>query len=66
MADTATAPAQDGADKTRPQKPDEAKFKEDVAKAEKEHEAAQARFVGLSTARTTPTLTRIERLSCQG
>ncbi len=47
MADIAAAPAQDGADKTRPQKPDEAKFKADVAAAEKEHEAAQARFVCL-------------------
>jgi phage FluMu gp28-like protein len=45
MADVASTPAQDGADKTRPQKPDEAKYKEDLAKAEKEHEAAQARFV---------------------
>ena len=47
MADVATAPAQDAAEKGRPQKPDEAKFKADVAAAEKEHEAAQARFVCL-------------------
>jgi hypothetical protein len=45
MADVAATPATDGADKSRPQKPDEAKFKADLAKAEKEHEAAQARFV---------------------
>ena len=44
MADTQTAPAADGAHK-RPEKPDEAKFKADLAKAEKDHEAAQARFV---------------------
>ncbi|OQV01849.1 hypothetical protein CLAIMM_07140 [Cladophialophora immunda] len=43
MADVDTPPATDGAHK-RPEKPDEAKFKEDVAKAEKVHEAAQARF----------------------
>ena len=45
MADTTAAPVQDGADKPRAQKPDEAKFKADIAKAEKEHEGAQARFV---------------------
>ncbi|EXJ53440.1 uncharacterized protein A1O5_13308 [Cladophialophora psammophila CBS 110553] len=43
MADVETAPATDGAHK-RPEKPDEAKFKDDLAKAEKAHEAAQARF----------------------
>jgi hypothetical protein len=48
MADTATSPTvQDPTDKSRPPKPDEAKFKEDLAKAEKDHEAAQARFVCL-------------------
>jgi chromosome segregation ATPase len=44
MADTAAPPAADAAQKGRPEKPDEAKFKADLAKAEKEHEAAQARF----------------------
>lgn len=44
MADTTTAPATDVAQKGRPEKPDEAKFKADLAKAEKEHEAAQAKF----------------------
>ncbi|KIW12621.1 hypothetical protein PV08_09899 [Exophiala spinifera] len=45
MADSETTPpATNGAQKARPEKPDEAKFKADVAKAEKEHEAAQARF----------------------
>ncbi|KIX03476.1 uncharacterized protein Z518_07029 [Rhinocladiella mackenziei CBS 650.93] len=44
MADVATTPATDGIQKTRPEKPDEAKFKADLAKAEKDHEAAQARF----------------------
>ncbi|KAJ9610677.1 multicopy suppressor of BFA (Brefeldin A) [Cladophialophora chaetospira] len=43
MADTQTAPVADGANK-RPEKPDEAKYKSDLAKAEKDHEAAQARF----------------------
>lgn len=45
MADVAAPAVPDTADKSRPQKPDEAKFKADVAKAEKDHEAAQARFV---------------------
>lgn len=31
--------------KTRPEKPDEAQYKEDLAKAEKEHAAAQAKLV---------------------
>ena len=44
MADTATAPAADSGIK-RPEKPDEAKFKNDVAEAEKAHKAAQAEFV---------------------
>lgn len=44
MADTAAPPAADAAQKGRPEKPDEAKFKADLAKAEKEHEGAQARF----------------------
>ena len=47
MADVANTSATNGVDKTRPEKPDEAKYKEELAKAEKEHEAAQARFVGL-------------------
>jgi hypothetical protein len=44
-AETSPAPADTGAQKTRPEKPDEAKYKADLAKAEKDHEAAQARFV---------------------
>lgn len=44
MADTEKVPVADGASK-RPEKPDEAKYKADLAKAEKDHEAAQARFV---------------------
>jgi hypothetical protein len=44
-AETSPAPADAGAQKTRPEKPDEAKYKADLAKAEKDHEAAQARFV---------------------
>lgn len=47
MADTATAPAAD-AGTNRPQKPDEAKYKADLAAAEKAHKAAQAEFVSLS------------------
>ncbi|KAK5937328.1 multicopy suppressor of BFA (Brefeldin A) [Knufia obscura] len=43
MADTATAPAADTGSK-RPEKPDEAKFKSDLAEAEKAHKAAQAEF----------------------
>ena len=31
--------------KTKPEKPDEAKYKEDLAKAEKEHGAAQEKLV---------------------
>lgn len=44
MADTATAPATD-AGANRPTKPDEAKYKSDLAEAEKAHKAAQAEFV---------------------
>jgi len=44
MADTATAPAADTGSK-RPEKPDETKFKSDLAEAEKAHKAAQAEFV---------------------
>ena len=43
MADI--APTAEAAQSGRPQKPDEAKYKADLAKAEKAHEAAQARFV---------------------
>ncbi|KAH0839219.1 hypothetical protein AYO21_05635 [Fonsecaea monophora] len=43
MANVDASAAADGAHK-RPEKPDEAKFKEALAKAEKDHEAAQARF----------------------
>ena len=32
----------------KPEKPDEAKYKEDLAKAEKEHTIAQEKFVSLS------------------
>ncbi|KIV80326.1 hypothetical protein PV11_07834 [Exophiala sideris] len=44
MADVDSSPATTGAQAGRPEKPDEAKYKADLAKAEKEHEAAQARF----------------------
>lgn len=44
MADTATAPAAADGIK-RPEQPDEAKYKADLAEAEKAHKAAQAEFV---------------------
>lgn len=44
MADTATAAAP-AAENKRVEKPDEAKFKADVAQAEKEHDASQKAFV---------------------
>ena len=43
-----TAPAVDATQSGRPQKPDEAKFKADLATAEKAHDAAQKRFVRVS------------------
>lgn len=59
MADVATAPAADltngktgpgdKAHKARPEKPDEEKYKTDLAKAEKEHAAAQEKLVRLLT-----------------
>jgi hypothetical protein len=55
MADVATPPTADAAaDATqgkpqvvRPEKPDDDKYKEDLAKAEKEHTAAQEKLVSL-------------------
>lgn len=44
MADAEKVPVADGASK-RPEKPDEAKYKADLAKAEKAHQVAQAAFV---------------------
>jgi hypothetical protein len=41
----ATAP-QKKQENVRPEKPDEDKYKEDLAKAEKEHQAAQDKLVG--------------------
>ena len=60
MADVATAPVADltndnktgtgdKAHKARPEKPDEEKYKTDLAKAEKEHAVAQEKLVCLST-----------------
>ena len=43
MADSVTPPATDGAPAHR--KPDEVKYKEDLAKADKAHKAAQDKFV---------------------
>jgi hypothetical protein len=49
MADVATPPAAEASqDKTqvvKPEKPDDDKYKEDLAKAEKEHTAAQDKLV---------------------
>lgn len=50
MADVATAPVDGGADKkkvveTKPEKPDEATYKENLAKAEKEHQASMKKLV---------------------
>ena len=52
MAELDNTAAGDVQDKHRPQKPDEVKYKADLELAEKNHKAAQARFVGFS-ARTT-------------
>lgn len=43
MADSVAPPATDGASAHK--KPDEAKYKEDLAKADKAHKAAQDKFV---------------------
>jgi|TARA_R110002003_G_scaffold63_8_gene5860 hypothetical protein len=52
MADVATAPAAEASQGkqqiVKPEKPDEDKYKEDLAKAEKEHTAAQEKLVGLT------------------
>lgn len=47
MAETATSPAPAAADKghVRPAKPDENLFKEELAKAEKDHKASMDRLV---------------------
>lgn len=49
MADVATIPAaeapKDKQPVVKPEKPDEDKYKEDLAKAEKEHTAAQEKLV---------------------
>jgi len=50
MADVATPPAAEASQGkqqiVKPEKPDEDKYKEDLAKAEKEHAAAQEKLVG--------------------
>ena len=50
MADTAvdSTPDGDSSIKQRPDKPDEAKYKADLEQAEKDHKAAQAKFVHTS------------------
>jgi hypothetical protein len=47
VATTSTA-ASDESHKARPDKPDEEKYKADLAKAEKDHEAAVTKFVRLT------------------
>lgn len=49
----ATAPQEKQQQTVRPEKPDEDKYKEDLAKAEKEHQVAQDKFVrfGISVSR---------------
>ena len=56
----AGAPQPDKQQKARPEKPDEPKYKEDLAKAEKEHAAAQERFVCSTWARVSSILTPSE------
>ena len=50
MAEVATPPAAEAAQGkqqvVKPEKPDDDKYKEDLAKAEKEHTAAQEKLVG--------------------
>ena len=50
MADVAQPPsaATDGVTKSRPEKPDEAKYKADLTKAEKEHELKMKEYVRLN------------------
>lgn len=43
--DAGSEPAPDKTQKTKPEKPDEAQYKESLAKAEKEQAAAQEKFV---------------------
>jgi hypothetical protein len=45
---TADVPVSEKQQVVKPEQPDEAKYKEDLAKAEKEHTAAQEKFVGVS------------------
>lgn len=71
MADVATPPAAEGKQQiVKPEKPDDDKYKEDLAKAEKEHTAAQDKLVGqrlfyyfgvmrYTSGRSMPTGTRI-------
>lgn len=51
MADVATSPAAEASQGkqqiVKPEKPDEDKYKEDLAKAEKEHAAAQEKLVSM-------------------
>lgn len=45
MADTTPAQPAPVEEKKKPQKPDEAQFKKDVEKAEKEYQASMAKYV---------------------
>ncbi len=43
--DAGSEPISDKTQKVKPEKPDEAQYKENLSKAEKEHAAAQEKFV---------------------
>lgn len=66
-AQVATADAaapQDKQQHVRPEKPDEDKYKEDLAKAEKEHQAAQDKLVRLSQFRRSLSLRAHDSVGC--
>lgn len=49
MADATTATATDVGAGSRPQKPDEAQYKSELAELQKKHDSKQAAFVGKQT-----------------
>lgn len=69
MAEVATPPAADAQQGkqqiVKPEKPDEDKYKEDLAKAEKEHTAAQDKLVGTFSSPTS-SLSRCSSLAQLG
>jgi hypothetical protein len=73
MADVATIPAaeapKDKQPVVKPEKPDEDKYKEDLAKAEKEHTAAQEKLVSDRISQRpvkTETSSRVSRIAFTG